>query len=141
MDRGTVDVFMRRVEPQPVNVVVLQPHQRVVAEEPANLVASALVEVHRRTPWRVKPLRQVRSELVGIVPHRTEVVVDDIENHREVLRMACVDKALESIRSAVWLERSEQEDTVIAPAASPGKLVNRHHLQMRDAEIGQVVEM
>src|SRR6185437_2469246 len=35
--RRTVDELMRCVEPQAIDVVVLQPHQRIVAEEPANL--------------------------------------------------------------------------------------------------------
>ena len=141
VDCGAINVLVRRVEPQTVNVIVPQPHHRVVAEKPANLVASTFVEVHRRAPRCVKPLRQVRSELIGVVPHRTEVVVDHIEDHREILRVARVDEALESVRSTVRLKGSKQEDPVVTPAALSGELVHRHHLQVRDAEICQVVQM
>src|SRR5581483_83564 len=113
----------------------------VVAEEPADLIASALVEVDRSAPRRVVTLRKVGRKLVRVIPYRAEVVVDHVEDHSKVLGVAGIDEALESIGTAIGLERREEEDAVVAPAALSGELVDRHQFHVRDAEIDEVIEV
>src|ERR1700744_1839870 len=55
--------------------------------------------------------------------------------------MARVDEPFEPLWTTIWFKGNEEEDTVITPTTLPGKLVDRHHLQMRDAEVCQGVEM
>src|SRR5581483_7619843 len=104
-----VDELVRGVQAETIDVVVLQPHEGVVAEEPADLIASALVEVDRSAPRRVVTLRKVGRKLVRVIPYRAEVVVDHVEDHSKVLGVAGIDEALESIGTAIGLERREEE--------------------------------
>ena len=54
--------------------------------------------------------------------------------------MAGVDQPLEPVRSAVGVVRRVQVDAVVAPAAHAGELLHRHQLDVRDAELDEMVE-
>ena len=98
MARRGVDQRMHRVEPEAVEVVVAQPHQRVVAEEPADLVAAGVIEIDRVAPRRVVAVGEIRAEPAQVVAGRSEVVVDDVENDRQAAGVAGVDQPLQIVR-------------------------------------------
>ena len=58
----SVDEGVHGVEAQAVEVVVAQPHQGVVAEEAAHLLAARAVEIHGRAPGRLVAVGEVRAE-------------------------------------------------------------------------------
>src|SRR5579864_9800747 len=96
MDRRVVDDGVNRVQPQPVDVVVANPHGGVVDHEPAYLVAAGSVEVDAPSPKRPVAPAEVRAELGKKVAGRAEMVVDHVEDHRETGTMAPVDQALQA---------------------------------------------
>ncbi len=137
MNGGAVHVLVHGVEPQPIHVEVAHPHKGVVAEKAAHLVASALFKVDGFSPRRAVVGGEVRAEAVGVVSNRTEVVVDDIEDHRKPVLVAGVDEALQGVRTTVAFSDGEERDTVIAPAEVAWELGDRHQLDVGDAEPGE----
>ena len=98
MGGGRIDQRVHGIESEAVEVVVAQPHQRVVAEEPAHLVAAGAVEVDRVAPRRVVAVGEVRPKLAKVIPLWSEVVVDDVEDHGEPAGVTRVDKPLQIVR-------------------------------------------
>ena len=129
------------VQPQPVAVIIAQPHQRVVDDEAPHLVAARPVEVDRVTPAGLVLGREVRAELRQVVPVRPEVVVDDIHDHAESPGVRGVDQPLEPVRPAVGVMRGVQADAVVTPAPAAGELGHRHQLDGVDAQLGQVAQV
>jgi hypothetical protein len=136
--RRGVDERVNGVEPQAVEVVVAEPHRRVVAEEPAHLVAAGVIEVHGVAPRRVVAIREVRPELANVVTGRPEVVVDDIENNGQAMRMTRIDQSLQVVGRSVAVVWREQVDAVVTPPPYARELTNRHQLHVRDAECGEI---
>src|ERR1700691_3196919 len=131
---------MHGIQSQPVDSIIAQPHQRVVAKKSANLVAVSIVEVKRLAPWRAISIGKVRTEFAKVVPLRTQVIVNDVENDAEAVPVRRIDEALHRVGSAVRMMRCEQIDAVVAPSARTRKLAHRHHLDMSHAEITQVAK-
>ena len=61
-NRALVLEGVHGVEPQPVEMVIAQPHQRVAHDEGAHLVGARLVQVDGRAPGRRVDLGEVRPE-------------------------------------------------------------------------------
>ena len=68
------------------------------------------------------------------------MVVDDVEDHADPVTVRLVDEEAEVVRLAVEVGGGEEVDPVIAPAEGAGKLADRHHLDRRDPDPGQVRE-
>ena len=83
-DRRGVDDRVDRVEAEAIEVIVAEPHQGVVAEEPPDLVAVGAVEVERIAPGGVVAVGEIRGELRQEVARRPHVVVDYVEEHAEL---------------------------------------------------------
>src|SRR5687768_12129533 len=113
---------MDRVEPEPIAVIVAEPHERIVDEKGPNLSAASIVEVDGVPPRGAVAIGEVGTEAREVVAVRTEVVVDDVDDHAHTSAVAGVDQSLQSIRSPVRMVRSEDVDSVVAPSASARKL-------------------
>ena len=113
--RRQVEKRMDRVEPQPVAVVLPQPHQRVIDKKPPYLIAALAVQIHRIAPRRLAVGIQVRPKLRRVVPHRPEVVVHHVQNHAQPAGMARIHKPLKPIRSAIRLMRRKQRHAIVPP--------------------------
>ena len=83
----------------------------------------------------VGEVRPVRSEQLR---PRPDVVVDDVEDHRQPGRVRRVDEAREPERTAVGPVRRGGEHAVVAPAALAGEGRDRHQLDRRDAQLGEL---
>ena len=88
VDGGVVDEGVHRIEPQRVDVEVLEPAQGVVDDEVAHSAAAGLVEVDGPAPRRLVGAREVRSKLREVVSVGPQVVVDDVEAHADALARA-----------------------------------------------------
>src|SRR5690348_18474755 len=136
-----VDDRLYRVQAQAVDVVIANPHQRVVHDETTNLVAAVFVETERPPPRSPMSIDEIRSEISEEVAHRAGMVVDDIENYAETGRVTAVDQPLETGWTPVGVMRSEEIHTVIPPPAIARELGDRHELDGVDAQRNEVRKM
>jgi hypothetical protein len=67
MDGLEAEDGMHRIQPQAVELIVIEPHQRIVDHEAAHLVAVRAVVVDRRAPPGLVAIREVGSELADVV--------------------------------------------------------------------------
>ena len=135
--RGVVENRVHRVEAESVDVVVANP-LLCVLDRP--LTHCPLAVVDRVPPERRVPVREVRPERAQRLVARADVVVDDVEQHRETLRVRGVDEARETFGTAVRAVRCVRVEPVIAPAALARERRDRHQLDRRDAERAQAVK-
>jgi hypothetical protein len=135
-----VDDAVDRIEPQRIDVVLVEPVQRVAAQEAPHLVAAGPVDVDRRAPRGVVAVAHVRREPLEVVALGAEVVVDHVEHDRETPRVAGVDEPSQTVGPAVGRLRRPQVDAVVAPVAGAGELRDGHDLERGDAELDEVVE-
>ena len=135
-----VDDAVDRVEPEGVDVVLVEPVHRVAAEEAAHLVASRPVDVDRLTPRRVVAAAHVRGEPLEVVALGPDVVVDDVEDDGEPARVAGVDESPQAVGPTVGRLRRPEVDPVVAPVARSRELGDRQDLAGRDAELDEVVQ-
>jgi len=78
--------------------------------------------VDRRTPGRVMPLgEEIGRDCVQVIPFRTEMVVDDVEQYRDAAFVAFIDQRLQLLRPAVARARREPLRAIIAPIAPAGE--------------------
>ena len=137
-----VDDRVDRIEPQPVEVVLLEPVECVVYVKVADIARAGRVEIDGRSPRRVMPVREeLRRVEVQVVTFRAEVVVDDVEHHGDTTSVSRGDEGFQLLRPAVGGLRSELQHTVIAPAALARKIGDRHELDGGDTQPSQVVEL
>ena len=134
VDGGRVEDGVHRVQPEAVGVEVPEPHEGVVDHERPHLVAAGPVEVHRLAPRGVVPVGEVGPELAEVVPGRPEVVVDDVDHHRQAPGVGRVDQPLEAVGTAVGGVGGEQVDAVVAPSPPAGELVDGQELHHVDTK-------
>src|SRR5947207_1350169 len=132
-----VDDRMHRVDAQSIDMKFVDPLQRVVNEKPANVVAMWPVEIDRHSPWRLVAIGEIRCEFREVIPFRTEVVVDDVEEKREAALVTGIDEPLQSDRTAIRDLCRADVRAVISPISIAGKLANGKELDCGDAEIFQ----
>ena len=131
---------MHGVEPKTVEGIVPQPHLDVVQHETANLVRVLSVVVECAPPGRLVLGGEIRSEDAEVIPLGTDVVIDNVEDHRDASRVTRVDEPVESLGSAICMVRRVEVHAVIAPSAPPRKLGDRHDLDRVDTELLEVIE-
>ncbi len=141
VDRARVVDRVNRVETKAVDVEFADPHASVLDHVTAGALGARAVVVHGRPPGGRRAVGEVRAELGQIVAFRAEVVVDDVEEDRQAARVAGVDEAPETSRSAVGRLRRPQVYAVVAPVARARKLGDRHQLDRRHAELDEPGEM
>ena len=101
--------------------------------------AAGPVEGEPGAPRRVAAARdQGRRVGAEIVAFRAEVVVDDVEHHRDAVRVRGIDQRLEVLGAPVAGMRREEQHPVVAPAAAAGERGHRHQLDRRHAQGGEV---
>ena len=132
---------VHRVQPQPIEVEVLDPLQRVAHDELAHRTAARAVEVDRRTPWREMPVGEcLGCECVHIGTLGPEVVVDHVEQHHQSARMGGVDEGLQIRRATIGGVRRIRTHTVVSPAPLARERRDRHQLDRGDSQCHQMGE-
>src|SRR5580698_3605887 len=138
MVRRIVVDAMRRVEPKPVEMVLVDPVAGVGDKELAYRTGGGPVEIERLTPLGRVLLAEIagrgRAQIVSVGP---ELIVDDVEDDREAERVGSADQAAQLVGPSVEAGRREQIDPVITPAEPAGKFGDRHHLYAGDAKLCQ----
>ena len=131
-------------------MVVLEPHERVVADELAHLGAAVVGAGVAPRRLRAPVVVEVDAAAVVLAPAveppqvevgRAEVVVDHVEDDREAApRGPPRTKSLKPVRPAVGALDGEDVRGVVAPGAVAGELGDRHDCDGVHAEPLQVVE-
>ena len=138
---GSVDEGMDGIQTKPVDPVLHQPLVGIVDDELTDGPVVVPVEIHCVAPRGRVMVIEVGAELGQVVPLRSEVVVDDVEDDPEPLGMGSVDELLEAGRSAVRVLGGVEVDAVVSPAPGTGDLGDRHDLDGLHPEFDEVVEM
>ena len=127
-----------RGEPQHVDAEVADPlHGR--ADGPgADRRRARPVPVEPVAPGGLVTVREVGGQGREVVSLRAEVVVDDVERHREPEAVRPVHQALQRGRAAVRLVHGPGRDAVVAPVALARERLHRHELDAGDAQLRQV---
>ena len=138
------------VEAQPVEVVLVQPVERVVPDELADLAASVVGAGVAPGGVAAPVVVEVDAALVVLAPAvelpevevaRAEMVVDDVEDHRDPAPMRGFDEGLKPLGSAVGALDGEDVRGVVAPGDVPGELHRRHDLHRVHPEPLQMPEL
>ena len=74
----------------------------------------------------------------ALIPEVADVVVDDVEDHREADVMGRGDEPRQTVRPAVRGLRGGDVDAVVAPPARARELGHRHQLDRGDPELRQL---
>src|SRR3954447_21793846 len=77
-NRRCIDNCMDGVEPQPIHVIIAQPHDCIIAKEAADLVAVRTIEIETRSPRRRVLVRKVGAKLRQVVATWSKMVVYDV---------------------------------------------------------------
>lgn len=96
MPRRVVNQPVCRIEPKAVEVVLVKPMQRVLDEEFAHVLGALVVEVNGGSPRTAMLPREVqRAEKRPGGTIRTKVVIDDVQQDREVETMGRIHEPTE----------------------------------------------
>jgi hypothetical protein len=135
---GRVDYLLRRVEPQPVEMELVNPVAGVGDEELTHRSSVRAVEIDRFAPLVLVAVGEVLlGEALQVISVGAEMVVDHVEDHAETERVCAVDEAAEIVRRAVEPRGREEVDAVVAPAEATGELRDGHQFEHGDAKLGQ----
>ena len=135
---GVVEDRVDRVEAEPVHVEFVDPVERVVDEEFAHRGDQ---RVDGLAPGRMVPVGEgLRRNDVDVGAFRAEVIIDDVEQHHDAGGVGRVDQRLEVVRAAIGVGGRVGQHAVVAPVAVTREGGDRHDLDRRHAEIGEVAE-
>jgi hypothetical protein len=123
-------------------VKFVDPVTGVGREELAHRPRIRAVEVDGFAPFVSVLVGEIRRrKRPEVVPRRPEMVVDDVEDDGDTSSVRSVDEAPEVVRPSVQPGRCKQIDAVISPAEFSTEVGDGHHLDHRDPEARQLVEL
>src|SRR5208282_2807919 len=126
---------LRRVEPQPVEMILGDPIARIGDEEFARRAGIGTVEIDGLTPFVVVAIGEIsRGEQFEIVSVRAEMIVDDVEDHGDPESMGAVDEAAEISRPTVKACWCEEIDAIVSPAEAAWEFRHGHNFEAGNAE-------
>src|SRR5689334_2307585 len=117
------------VEAQTVETKFIDPVAGICDKELAHGPGIFAIEVDGLTPLVLISVREVAlREACEVIPVRTKMVVDDVQDDRETEAMRDLDEAAQVVGVAIEAGRREQVYAVIGPPEVTGEVVDRHHL-------------
>src|SRR5580658_7763636 len=97
MARAEVENSVDRVQSKGIYVIFGEPIERVLDNEAANAIAAWPIEVHRSAPRRPVLIGEIRPKFPQVVAFRTNVVVNNIQDHGNAGLMAGVHQGLQTV--------------------------------------------
>ncbi|OFX23345.1 MAG: hypothetical protein A2V77_00580 [Anaeromyxobacter sp. RBG_16_69_14] len=140
MARAVVGNGVDGVEPQRVHAKVAQPLEGSLQDEGAHLRGALAVVVHAVTPGRPVTFCEVRTECGEVVPLRPEVVVDDVQAHRETEAVCGVGEAHQGGGAAVALVHRMERHAVVSPVPAARERLHRQQFDTGHAQLHEVTE-
>src|SRR5215831_12104138 len=133
---------MDGIETQPVEMILLEPIERVLNKKVAHYAVTGSIEIDRGAPrCLVAFAEEIRSDRRQIIAFGAEMIVDDIEKDRQAARVACLNKLLQRVRRTVLRRRGIEKHAVITPIVTAGKRSDRNQLDRGRAELDDMIEM
>ena len=131
-----------RVEAQSVEVKSADPVFRVLDDEVPNRARVGPVEIDCIAPRRPMAVgEEVRRIAREVIPLRSEMIVDHVEQHRYAALVRRFDEGLQVLGPAVARVGGVRADPVVAPAPAATEVGKRHDLDCGRAEVDQMVEL
>jgi hypothetical protein len=131
------------VDPQPVDVIFLEPEERVRQQEVAHFVPAVVED--QRAPVAMFALTRIgvfvqrrAVELRQAVSVLREMPRDPVENHPEAGLMAGVDEQLEILGRTETAGRREKSEDLIAPRSGERVFHHRQQLDVSEAHLRHV---
>ena len=108
----SIENCLRRVEPQSVEMILVDPITRIGDKKLAHWASIGTVEIDRLTPIVDVTVSEIsRGEQVEIVSVWTEMIIDDVKDNRDPESMGAIDKVTKIIRPTVkpgWCEKGRR---------------------------------
>ncbi len=137
MARTVVIERLGRIEPEPVEVKVLDPIRDIGGEIVPRALRAGLVEVEARSPLvAVVVVEIVAAELFEAIAD-AHMVVDHVEDHPEPQPMGRIDEGAHVVGRAIGRVRRIEQHAVITPAGLGLEARHRQELDERDAQFRQ----
>src|ERR1700722_765813 len=112
-----------RVEAQPVKVIFRQPIECIVNEKVTHSAALRAVEVYAVAPRSLVPVgKELGRVAVEVIPFRTEVVVNHVEENHESAFVSALHKLFKIFGPAITRVGSKRIDAVITPVSLAWKV-------------------
>ncbi len=132
------------IDADAVDVVLLEPEERVGDEEVAHLGAAVVEDERAPVGVRAAPRVGVLVERRAVEAHERELVAREVrrhpvEDHAEAALVQAVDERAELVGRAVARGRGEVARHLVAPRARERMLHDRHQLDVREVEAERVV--
>ena len=126
-----------RVDAQAIDVIFVEPEQRIRGEEIANLIAAVVKNLC--TPVGVFALTRIGMlvkrgavEVIEAVAIFGEVGRHPVDQYADVVLMQMIDKILEIFGLAIPTRGSIIADRLIAPTSGKRMLADRHQFDVRE---------
>ena len=133
---------MRRVEAQSVQAERVNPVFGVLNDEVANGTRVGPVEIDRLAPRRPMSIgEKVRRVGREVIPLRSKMIVDHVEQHGDAASVRRFDEGLEILWPPIGRVGGVGVDPVVAPAPAAAEVANRHDLDRGRAEFDEVIEL
>src|SRR5437762_2462511 len=98
MKRRHVEDCVDRVEPEPVEAIFAEHRRGMIAQVSPHFIAAGPVEIYRLSPRSRVTFGQIRPEPLEVISDGSEMVVYDIRDNAQAVRVAFVDQLLEAVR-------------------------------------------
>ena len=129
-----------RIDPEPVDVIAVEPEQRVGGEEVGNLAAAEVID--QGVPVAVEPEPRVlvlverrAVEARQAVRVGREVRRHPVDQHPDAGLVAAVDEAGESLRRPEARRGRKEADRLVAPGPRERMLADRQQLDVREPQV------
>ena len=137
-----IEDLLRGIEPQPVEVKLVDPVSGVGDEELAHRTGVGAVEIDGVAPFVLVTVGEVGlREHAEVVPGRTEMVVDDVQDDADPERVRAVDERPQVVGMAIEVRRRVRIDPVVAPAEAAVEFGDRHQFDDGDPELRQFLQL
>ena len=135
---GIVLDGLNGVEAESVEMIIAQPVESVFPDEVADVRASGVVVIDGVAPESFVARGEVGTELREVIALVAEMVVNNIEDDGESVKVGGIDEAAERGGASVVGLHTVEADTIVSPIARAGNGVERHEFDGGDAEIAKV---
>ncbi len=135
VDGGLVDDAVGGVEPEAIDMIFTNPVKRVFDEEATHIVTPRTINVDGIPPGGVVAVGEVIAILREVVAFWPKMVIDNVQQDGQTLRVTSVDQPTQTVRAAVGCLGRVEIDPVIAPVTIARELSNWHQLDRGYAQI------
>src|ERR1039457_6788348 len=133
---------VNRVQAKTVEMIFLQPVQRIMNKVITNRPAVRAIEIDRWPPRsRVaigEKLRYIEPEIISFWP---KVVVNHIKEHHQIFGVRPLDETFQIFGTAITARWSIRQNTVISPTPLTGEAREWHQFDSSNAQCRKIIQL